>query len=503
MDPTNSLSTWSDYFCLKKNKLKWTSTLADLKAFLLDEEKAANSSWRSPSGGTWVFESDQLKVTWHSKSKNISFEGASGKDLAERIILLLTRADDERVKANPVEAELVKSIEINESGDKNKNDLGVNNSMNEVIMTSTVVGLPLSNKGWNEEIFTNLEEVITQAKNTRSKTCVQSVPQDLHTANTSLNPLGGIDESHGCDSEMRLLRLTFERFADNVTNKLTNLANEISNIEENKPYSIVVLESLIDKHKKEKAELSKLNEELKEQNTGMSHTISDLHNSIDALQNEKVSLLTIIRLLQSESTVNNNANHSHSAYQKVSYGKSSNSNRETAKNASKFPDISNTNKFSWLAVEDTVEVNDSNVSSQSSDDECSVFECKSNDDKRKSKRPLNSRVPRKQIKESQGHHHERSDDQEKSPKDITRSISTKRKQLHSNRTEASTNLPSYQPSSKPSDYHTSSQNTGRVSERHTKGNIKTKRNTVIVGDSIIKYVIKGLGIVKSYPANHS
>ena len=66
-------------------------------------------------------------------------------------------------------------------------------------------------------------------------------------------------------------------------------------------------------------------------------------------------------------------------------------------------------------------MNDSNVSSQSSDDECSVYECKSNDDKRKTKRPLNSRVPRKQIKESQKHHHERSDDQEKSPKDITRS----------------------------------------------------------------------------------
>ena len=130
-------------------------------------------------------------------------------------------------------------------------------------------------------------------------------------------------------------------------------------------------------------------------------------------------------------------------------------------------------------------MNDSNVSSQSSDDECSVFECKSKDDKCKSKRQLSSRVPRKKIKEPQKHHHERSDDQEKSPEDITRSKSTKRKQLHSNRTEASTNLPS---SSKPSDYHASSQNTGRVSERHTKGNIKTKRNTVIVGDSIIKYV---------------
>ena len=82
------------------------------------------------------------------------------------------------------------------------------------------------------------------------------------------------------------------------------------------------------------------------------------------------------------------------------YGKSINSNREAAKKALKFPDISNTNKFSWLALEDTVEVNDSNVSSQSSDDECSVYECKSNYHKRKTKRPLNSRVPRKQIKES-------------------------------------------------------------------------------------------------------
>ena len=75
--------------------------------------------------------------------------------------------------------------------------------------------------------------------------------------------------------------------------------------------------------------------------------------------------------------------------------------------------------------------------------------------------------------------------------------------MHSNRTEASTNLPS---SSKKNDYHTSSRNTGRVSERHTKGNIKTKRNTVIVGDSIMKYV-KGWELsnrtqrvtVKSFP----
>lgn len=492
MDPSATVSIWYDYFCLKKNKLKWTRSLADLKAFLfteLDEETAANSSWRSPSGGTWVFESDQLKVTWHSKSENINFEGARGKDLADRITSLLTRVDDEQVKANSVEAESVKSIEINEGGDKS--DLSVNICVNEAITTSAVVDSPLSNEEVNERTCINYEEDITQAENTRLKTCVQSVPQDLHTARTSLNPSGGIEQSHNCDSEMRQLRLTFEKFADNVTDKLTNLANEISKIEENKPYSIVVLESLIDEHKKEKAELSKVNEDLREQNTGMSHTITDLHNTIDALQNEKASLLTITRLLQSESTVNNNANYSHNAYQKVSYGKASSNNRKAAKNASKLPDISNSNKFSSLTVEDTIEVNDSNDSSQSSDDECSVYESKSNDDKHKSKRSLNSRAPRKLLSKSQKHHHEKSDEQEKPPENITRSKSTKRKKLHSNRPEASTcggssaqGLPSY----KPNDCHTSSPNTSRVSEPQTKNSAKTKRNTVIVGDSIIKFV---------------
>ena len=105
----------------------------------------------------------------YSKSENINFEEASGKDLAELITSLLTRADDERVIANPVE---VKSIEIDEGG--GKNGVGVNMSMNEAInlaeSTSDVVDLLLSNETENERIFIHHEEAINQAENTRSKT---------------------------------------------------------------------------------------------------------------------------------------------------------------------------------------------------------------------------------------------------------------------------------------------------------------------------------------------
>ena len=85
------------YLCFAKNKIKWTGSLENLKAFVLaevDDETAEKTSWRSPSRGTWVFDSELLSVTWHSKSKNINFDGEKGKALTERIhSYLLTEHD--------------------------------------------------------------------------------------------------------------------------------------------------------------------------------------------------------------------------------------------------------------------------------------------------------------------------------------------------------------------------------------------------------------------------
>ena len=71
------------YFCLKNS-----GTLEDLKAFALteiSEEIAECTTWRSPSGGTWQFNSEMLSVTGHSKSENIYFKGENGNDLTNRI----------------------------------------------------------------------------------------------------------------------------------------------------------------------------------------------------------------------------------------------------------------------------------------------------------------------------------------------------------------------------------------------------------------------------------
>ena len=85
---TSVINVLYGFFGHKKDKLIWTGTLEDLKAFVLteiDEETAKTTTWRSPSGGKWCFGSQDLKVTWYTKSQTICFEGNKADDLCKRI----------------------------------------------------------------------------------------------------------------------------------------------------------------------------------------------------------------------------------------------------------------------------------------------------------------------------------------------------------------------------------------------------------------------------------
>ena len=118
------------YFRLKKSKLKWLGSLEDLKAFVLtkiSEETAENAAWRSPSGGTWQFDSEMLSVIWHSKSQNIYFKGEYGDDLTKRVHSYVNKSlienDRSVMSRSPTETELAKSIEsLLDSEDENMGD---------------------------------------------------------------------------------------------------------------------------------------------------------------------------------------------------------------------------------------------------------------------------------------------------------------------------------------------------------------------------------------------
>ncbi|CAB3985430.1 Hypothetical predicted protein [Paramuricea clavata] len=79
MNSSTVINALYSFFGKKNNKLTWSGSLEDLKAFVLtivDEETAESSTWRSPSGGKWCFDSDQLKVTWYiRRAKQYSLKG--------------------------------------------------------------------------------------------------------------------------------------------------------------------------------------------------------------------------------------------------------------------------------------------------------------------------------------------------------------------------------------------------------------------------------------------
>ena len=78
------------------------------------------------------------------------------------------------------------------------------------------------------------------------------------------------------DPEIIMLKSKFERLTEQVAIRLDELAFDINVVKENKPYSIVTLEGVIDDLKKEKAELCKRSKELLESNISMRQTISQL-----------------------------------------------------------------------------------------------------------------------------------------------------------------------------------------------------------------------------------
>ena len=91
-----------------------------------------------------------------------------------------------------------------------------------------------------------------------------------------------------------------ENYSQNVTRKLDALAEEISTIKENKAenaaYGILILEETVNDLKKEKYELNRENEELKEKNKNLFQSLSEVRAKVIELQDEKLNLITALKL---------------------------------------------------------------------------------------------------------------------------------------------------------------------------------------------------------------
>ena len=263
------------YFDIKKGKLTWIGSLETLKAFVLtevDEATAERTTWRSPSGGKWLFDSKLLSVSWLTKSQNIHFDGERGSDLTERIHSFLEQKAE---NASPAELDLERSIESlladdcddvnDDSSEESLSDRCdvAKESENQCSQQASIAfetgtkhdELSAKSKSLHEE-FIGLHSV-TKSSNLQAK-----------LTNTP-NPVGCTARRNDDSPEINKLNSKLDRFYDNVTSTLHDLNAEINSIKENRPYSILVLENVVNDLKEEKLELSRKNDKLREQNMDM------------------------------------------------------------------------------------------------------------------------------------------------------------------------------------------------------------------------------------------
>ena len=314
MTSSKVLDVLYDFFDTKDDKLKWKGSLEDLKAFVfteIDEETADSTSWRSPSGGKWCFESKELAVTWQKKSMNIQFGGIRGKEVIERVHNFLQRNDmgshydDGKAidQEGNVEGQLA-DVSSDKLSDDNLDESLVNR------VSDIVSGLVYEHEKCRENVpfseNTSTHEMPHEQSSESSDANLHVRPSTSGKAaeTKDLSSPGGTNKAcsncYNSDLEILILKSNFERFSKTVTTKIDDLAFEINVVKEDKPYAIVTLEGVIKELKEEKAELRRKNEELREDNINMHRTISQLSQSNKQLEEEKSSLVTALKLIQND-----------------------------------------------------------------------------------------------------------------------------------------------------------------------------------------------------------
>ena len=306
------------YFDVKKNKLKWTGSLEDLKAFvltLIDEETAEATTWRSPSGGKWIFESKPLVVTWQMKSENIYFEGEKSVALEEQIKTFMERSKLASGNNEPIseckqllsdDSDLNEAVlnlsNVCDDGPSESDENSASNSKNYIAKNSVINQDKRGEDRLREECPKHTNSPDANSPDAKSPDAnFPSRPSTMTETKEPFNPRGPVNaySSYSTyDPEIIMLKSKFERLTEQVATRQDELAFEINVVKENKPYSIVTLEGVIDDLKKEKAELCRRNKELLESNISMRQTISQLNQTNKQLEEEKSSLVTAVKIIQ-------------------------------------------------------------------------------------------------------------------------------------------------------------------------------------------------------------
>ena len=220
MNTSSASDIFDGCFDIRKNKLQWKGTLEELKAFVVtevDDETAAKTTWHSPGGGKWKFESNSLAVTWLTKSQNIYFSGDNSTNLIERVHEFLKRREcaSETSYVEPLESQS-QSEDENEACDGSEYLSEAHNMSHDPVAANKDANIEYEKQGDSILYIKSVNQNKTTKKSLNEN--VLNEPFNLHKVSNECgeklnktSPLKDIYDNYNNESEISVLKFKFEK----------------------------------------------------------------------------------------------------------------------------------------------------------------------------------------------------------------------------------------------------------------------------------------------------
>ena len=319
MASCNEMS-FAQHLCIgEKENLRWIGTFEDLKEFMICFA-LPNAKWSSPGGDCKLIESDVVSIRWYASSANLTIKGEKAAAFESKLKTILACQAEETVGGNVDRLLQEKYLLENEghgspiAGSYTSDDESPNMHGNKSVLDEFVHTLKLQ--------VDSLTQKVSEC---------QSNSEKIAKMNVELEQLKGKD------------------------------LNSLNNFKELEQF----------KHKND--ELERENISLREINANLTSTLSELNSKLKAIESKRMSLVTVIKILQSDQNLHQHESGDPSTQTTAKWNiKTSEFAKQSQKTGSypiaKLPSGENTiplnNRFNVLAVDESIHEVESNVLSQ-------------------------------------------------------------------------------------------------------------------------------------------
>ncbi|CAB3991819.1 Hypothetical predicted protein [Paramuricea clavata] len=247
---TESAAIQSALSISTKGNFKWHGKFEDLQEFI-NEQLQTQTKWSSPGGNSKLFENEAVKIRWYANTSSLTIKGIDCEQLKDKLRAIARTESDENDAISLI--------------DKNNLDIGIHNEVERSII---IEGEDFSARKLNSS--SQVIDLSTQPN--QSLICSELVEKikDLEM-----------------DFNIKISALTQE--VSSIQNKRKAYANE-SLLHENR-------------------ELKDENKSLLQKVANLSFIVSDLNTKLKESENEKQSLVTVLKLVNLDQSIHDQNSH--------------------------------------------------------------------------------------------------------------------------------------------------------------------------------------------------